>query len=140
LATAENGTRGATVAVSLTGLQAELAGIDSAIEDAAEARNQEEFLTLLMRKAALPKLIRDERARPVRERVERLEGQLEDLEAERQRVLAEDFSVPPERRTDLTETLLRNQKLSGITTRSSSRVGHHLDQARRELTLVEEAW
>lgn len=126
----------ATREQSLEALKAELAGIDGAIEDAAVQEDSESFLSLTMRREALPRLIREARANPVRERVERLEAELEALEDERQRVLDGDFEVPENRRGDLDALMLRNQRLGSIT-QQSSRIGHHLEQARVELRQIE---
>lgn len=102
------------------------------IEDAARREDAASWIRLTMRRDALPGTIAELRARPIREEVERLEAELADLERQRQSALAEEPEVPAAMRGGVTPTMVRNQRLSSITSRAS-RVGKELDLRRTEL-------
>jgi hypothetical protein len=113
----------------------ELAKIDALIEAAAVGDDMEAFIRLQMRERAIPLLIREAKARPIREQVARLEAELEEIEHSRQAALREEPEVPAAMRGSVTVPMLKNRKLSGISAQAM-RVGRDLDQARRELERI----
>ena len=106
--------------------------IEGRIEDAAIRGDVALWIRLTMRKDAIPRLLAEVRAQPIREEVEQLEAELADLERQRQRALAEEPEVPAAMRSGVTPTMVRQRKLSGITS-LSSQVGKDLDLRRTEL-------
>lgn len=111
--------------------------LDEEIATAAVAEDATEWIRLRMRKDALPSMIAEAKARPIRKEVQRLEEELERLESERQAALAAPLpQVPAAQRGTVTGLMRRNQELSGITSRTSM-VGKELDERRRQLAQIE---
>lgn len=118
-------------------LREELEGIDTHIEDAALKKDGDEFVRLSMRKIAIPVLIREERAEPMRERMRQLEEELDALEEELRQVQeAEPPPVPAGRVGHMNPAMAKSARISGIASRSSS-LSRELKQARRELAELE---
>lgn len=118
-------------------LERELAELDSLIERAAVDEDVVEFLRLEMRRAAIPALIRQARAAPVREELEALEAELEALEEEAERVRSGPApEVAAGQRGHVTPAMMRNQQLAGITDQASS-LGQRVKARRRELEVIE---
>lgn len=118
-------------------LTRELVELDGQIEAAAVEEDLEAFIRLRMRQAALPALIRDARAEPIRGEVEQLEGELERLDAEAEYVREAPAPEVPERhRGHVTPLMLRNRALAGVLQRQHD-VGKDLAAARRELASIE---
>lgn len=118
-------------------LQAELHGIDAQLEAAALAEDQRAFVSLSMRKVALPYVIREARARPVREEVQRLEQELAALDDELRRAKDEPApQVPVGQRGRINPAMAKNSRLANIANRASS-IGRQLRLKRRELQRLE---
>ncbi len=114
-------------------LEVELAGLNTRIEAAAVQQDGEEYLRLSMRQVALPYLIREETAAPIRDDICRLEEVLAELEVERQRIQAEPPpEVPSARRGYVTPIMARNVQLKGIIDQERS-LSIELNRKRREL-------
>jgi chromosome segregation ATPase len=114
----------------------ELRSIVARIEDAAVDGDAGEWLRLSMRRDALPRLITEAKAAPIRAEIARLEAELEDLEEQRKAALREKPEVPPHQRGTVTPMMVRNSKLGGIVARLSA-VGRELDERRQELEQIE---
>lgn len=75
-------------------LREELERIGARIEEAAVVGDRETFVDLAMRRATIPRLIRTEQTRPLRREIERMQGELGALDAERERVRGLPAEVP----------------------------------------------
>ena len=117
-------------------LEDELRRIGGLIERAAVNEDFVEWSRLAMRREALPSLVREARAQPVRREIEGLEEELEALEEQRQRVLEEEPTVPAGMRGYVTPSMMRNRLLGGVSNQASA-VGKELDEARRRLASIE---
>ncbi len=118
-------------------LEAELAGIGAEIEEAAVLEAASEWLRLSQRKDALPALIREAKAAPLRREVERLERELEALDQEMRRARqGPPPPVPEAMRGSVTPAMVRNQRIGGITAQAS-RAGKELVAAREQLARIE---
>ena len=117
-------------------LEDELRRIGGLIERAALAEDFKGWARLAMRRDALPSLVREARAQPVRREIEGLEEELEVLEEQRQRVLDEEPTVPAGMRGHVTPSMVRNRLLGGVSNQASA-VGKELDEARRRLASIE---
>lgn len=104
--------------VTLAQLEEELGAIDVLVEEAAVQEDPEMFVHLSMRRAALPALIRQERAAPLRAQLERLNEELEALDEEMERARTEDPpEVPAGMAGTITRGMMRNRRLGGIVSR-----------------------
>ena len=102
-------------------LRGELAGIGARIERAAAEDDVVGWMELRMRADALPLLIRDAQAKPLREKLERLDAESDRLIEERERALIEEPpAAPAEMRGTVTPHMMRAQVLDGINRRESS--------------------
>lgn len=118
-------------------LREERENIERDIAEAAIAGDAAEWTRLRMRKDALDVFVWRAEADPVHEEVSRLEGELEALDAERERVLSEPLpEVEPARRHVVTGQMLRRQELEGIA-RQSQAASKDLKAARAKLAEME---
>ncbi len=118
-------------------LEEELRRIGAEIEEAATAGDAGEWIRLGMRRDALPRLIREAKAEPIREEVERLEAELEAADREMVRAREEPPpEVPAMLRGQQTPALLRNARLGGIRARQSAAC-RELAAARATLAEIE---
>ncbi len=118
-------------------LERELGRLDERAEEAALEEDAGEFLRLAMRRVAIPALIREARAAPVRREIERLEEELAALEAESKHVREQPQpTVPAGRRQHVTPAMLRNAELGSITARAI-RLGGELKAKQQELAQIE---
>jgi hypothetical protein len=116
----------------------ELAGIPDAIEGAALLEDAELFVRLQMREVALRAQIRELELDPHRRAVERLEAEVEDLEAARVEALsAEPPPVPAHIRHTTTPEMVKRRAVEGATRRSSG-ASRDLSEARKRLRAAEE--
>ncbi len=104
-------------------LRDELAGIGARIERAAAEEDAVGWMELRMRADALPRLIRDARLRPLEERLRRLDGELEALADERERVMTSEPPEPPaSSHGAITKPMMRQRLLEGIHRRERSAI------------------
>jgi len=110
-------------------LRDELEGIGRLVEEAAAREDVLEFDRLTMRERALPKLIRDARIAPLRDRLRRVEAELDALVEERRRALDEEPpEAPAAMHGTVTPLMMRQRVLDGIASRERA-----ASQERREL-------
>jgi uncharacterized small protein (DUF1192 family) len=96
-------------------LRAELAALGARIERAAAEEDTVSWLELRMRGDALPMLIREARARPLKERLGRLDDELMRLVSERERLMAEEPPEPPaSMRGTISKQMMRQRLLDEI--------------------------
>ncbi len=108
------------------------------IEAAAVEGDAAEFVALLMRQRALPRLIRIEAARPVQAEIRRLEGEMAEIVEEERAVQESPLpEVPRGLRGVQTADMLRSRQLAGVRARQDL-VARELDGRNRELTRIEE--
>ena len=118
-------------------LQQELRGLDAQIEAASVAEDEGAYVRAMMRRTALPVLIREARMAPFCRQIERMEHELRALEEEAQSVQEAPLPVvPPGQRGHVTPVMLRNAELGDVNDRAS-RVGRELRAKRGELRRIE---
>ncbi len=118
-------------------MEAELIGLDERISAAAVEGDAEEFVKLQMRQRALPRLIREEAARPIHAAIRRLEGEMAELVEEERAVRESPLpEVPRGMRVVQTPAMLRNRQLADVRARQDL-VARELDQRSCELTRIE---
>lgn len=101
-------------ATNVDALLAEQSGIRAKIERAALEEDTVSWLELRMRADGLPRLIKDARTAPLRERLTRLEEELDALVAERERALSEEPPAAPVGMRGITVHMRRAQVLEGV--------------------------
>jgi len=115
----------------------ELSALPEALEGAALAEDAERFTSLRMREVALRSMIRELELDPHRQAVERLEAEVEDLEAARVEALeAPPPPVPDHLRHTTTADMMKRRLVEGALRRSSG-ASRELAEARARLETAE---
>lgn len=122
---------------SIEALKEEQQRTDTDIERAALAEDVIEHSRLLMRRDALPGLIREEKCKAIEAEIERLEEEQSRL-ADEQRAIrgAEAPEVPQGKQMHMSAEQLKATRL-GEVTRERSQLGHRIKEKKRELEEIE---
>lgn len=121
--------------LSVEALQRRAEELEIEIEAAAVRGDADLFVHLQMTRAALPRRIREAKAAPVRVEIERLEDELEDRDAEVQRVQDLGDEELPDSPYASAE-MVRNRMLGGARERQSE-TAKELTQEKRHLKKIE---
>ena len=123
--------------MTLEALRDELDALPEMIEAAALVGNADQWVRLSMRKTALEADIREAALEPHRRAVEKLEREVEALEAERRAALeAPPPEVPGHLRHTTTPEMVKRRAVESATRRSAG-ASRDLSEARRQLEAAE---
>lgn len=110
----------ATTTETLHDLKAELSGIRSRVEQAAAADDVVSWMEARMREDALPLLLRAARTAPLKERLARLDAEMDRLVEEREKAMWEEPPpAPASMRGTVTKHMRRQRILDGLAARES---------------------